>query len=635
MAGLDGLRALAVLAVIVYHLNPSWMPGGLLGVGIFFVLSGYLITDILVARWGQSGRLELKDFWLRRARRLLPALFFMLVMVVAWTTLFDRSWCLQFRQELLAAVLYASNWWLIFHQVSYFARFGPPSPLGHLWSLAVEEQFYLLWPLLLTVGLRLTRSKILLACLTLAMAAGSALAMALLYQPGTDPSRVYYGTDTRAFALLIGAALALLWPSAKLSRLVSTGVRFSLDLAGGTALLVMLLMIGWTNEYQVSLFQGGLVVMAVATAITVAVAAHPAAHLSKVLGCRPLRWLGVRSYGIYLWHYPVIVLSSPAVHTAGVDVLRAALQVAASIGLAALSWRFVEEPIRSGALARLWVQVRSKPPQTVPVQRNRRSAAGYVLLAISLPCVVVACVGMVEPTSTAAVTTPQVTSISLNQTGQTTITMSSTPQAVSTATSSDTSSKTSVSQSSSAGADLAGSTLAAESGGQGDPSASAANPAPASRSGQGVTAIGDSVMIDIAPYLSELLPGIVIDGQVGRQMYQAPAVVDQLKSTGKLGQIVIIELGTNGSFTKDQLISLLNALGTVQQIVLVNTRVPRPWQDVVNSTLAEVASQYPHTSLINWYAASSGKDSFFYPDGVHLDPEGSKYYASLVVKALD
>ncbi|MHB1629149.1 MAG: acyltransferase family protein, partial [Bacilli bacterium] len=314
MAGLDGLRALAVFAVIAYHLNLAWAPGGLLGVDVFFVLSGYLITDLLVAQWERSGRLELKDFWRRRARRLLPALLVMLVVVVAWITIFERAQLPPLRGDVVAAMLFVSNWWYTFHHVSYFARFGPPSPLGHLWSLAVEEQFYLLWPLALALGLRGVPRRRRLVWLTLASALASALAMALIYQPGVDPSRVYYGTDTRAFALLIGAALALVWPSRKLSATVSSRARLALDLTGGVGLLVVFFMIWRTNQYEVFLYRGGMVLLSVAAAAVVATLAHPASRLSRALGWKPLKWLGVRSYGIYLWHYPVIVLTSPAVN---------------------------------------------------------------------------------------------------------------------------------------------------------------------------------------------------------------------------------------------------------------------------------------------------------------------------------
>src|SRR5215211_1795766 len=217
MPGLDGLRAVAVLAVIAYHLQLGWAQGGLLGVGVFFTLSGYLITDLLLGQQDTVGHLRLGDFWLRRARRLLPALFLMLAVVVAWVTLLDRSQLSSLRGDVLAAAAYVSNWWNIVRDASYFARFGPPPPLDHLWSLAVEEQFYLIWPWLLLLGLRFLPGRYNLALVTLAGAAVSAAAMAMIYQPGIDPTRVYEGTDTRAFGLLIGAALAMVWPSRRLS----------------------------------------------------------------------------------------------------------------------------------------------------------------------------------------------------------------------------------------------------------------------------------------------------------------------------------------------------------------------------------------------------------------------------------
>src|SRR5918911_3610406 len=240
MPGLDGLRAIAVLAVIAYHLELGWAPGGLLGVGVFFTLSGYLITDLLLGQRDAVGHLRLRDFWLRRARRLLPALFLMLAVLVAWVTLLDRSQLPALRGDVAAAALYVSNWWNIFHHASYFSRFGPPPPLDHLWSLAIEEQFYLIWPWLLWLGLRYTRGRYWLAGLTLAAAALSATVMALLYQPGYDPTRVYEGTDTRAFGLLLGAALAMVWPSRNLrADNVTLWRRLSLDGIGVVGLVVI------------------------------------------------------------------------------------------------------------------------------------------------------------------------------------------------------------------------------------------------------------------------------------------------------------------------------------------------------------------------------------------------------------
>ena len=530
MPGLDGVRALAVAAVIGYHLGVPWLPGGLLGVGVFFTLSGYLITDLLLAVWESSGRLQLRSFWARRARRLLPALFVMLAVVTTWAAVAQPSRLGELRGEVLAAGLYVSNWWAALAHVSYFARFGAPSPLGHLWSLAIEEQFYLVWPWLLWVGLiwvahrrarpekhraaldlasspaewenedlaelelafaaapagaadagdaggaglrllgpaprsrrflvramapgaltsadsaappspqvperafsgadllalgnllsgRTARGSALvarapaapslgdqflgdrslgarslgarymgaqspgpqpvgvqrrargttgrttrwhlwpLAAVSLVLAVVSAVEMAVLYHPSFDPSRIYDGTDTRAFALLIGAALAMVWPSKGLQQHVSAGARRALDGLGIAGLVVAGVLVCSVGQYSAFLYQGGMLVLSLATAAIVASAAHPASRFGRALGVRPLRWLGVRSYGAYLWHYPLIVLTTPTV-TGGFSWLRAALQVGATLGLAELSWRFVESPVRHGALGRLWRELRLSP----------------------------------------------------------------------------------------------------------------------------------------------------------------------------------------------------------------------------------------------------------------------------------
>ena len=362
MPGLDGLRALAVLAVIAYHEQLGWAPGGLLGVGVFFTLSGYLITDLLLGQWARSGGLNLGDFWLRRARRLLPALFVMLAVVTAWVTVVSPSRLASLRGAVAAAATYSSNWFYIYTHNSYFARFAPPGPLDHLWSLAVEEQFYLVWPWLLLLGVYVVRGRRpnavrWLALPTLILAAASAVAMLMLYHPGYDPTRIYEGSDTRACGLLIGAALAMVWPSRRTAR-TALWSRVALDGAGFAGLAVVGLMIWRVGQYSAFTYQGGLVLLSVATAGVVAAVACPGTLVGAALGWKPLRWIGVRSYGIYLWHYPVIILTSPANSTENLP--RAALQVAASIGIAALSWRFVEEPIRHGALERAWKRMRSR-----------------------------------------------------------------------------------------------------------------------------------------------------------------------------------------------------------------------------------------------------------------------------------
>jgi peptidoglycan/LPS O-acetylase OafA/YrhL/lysophospholipase L1-like esterase len=388
MPGLDGLRAIAVLAVIAFHVQLGWAPGGLLGVGVFFTLSGYLITDLLLGQWRAQGKMHLADFWMRRARRLLPALFVMLAVVTAWITLLDRARLGSLRGAVGAAATYWSNWYLIATHSSYFSRFAQPQPLDHLWSLAVEEQFYLLWPWLLLLGLFLVRRRPgaapWLAIPTLGLAAASAAAMIMLYQPGFDPTRIYEGTDTRVSGLLIGAALAMIWPSSRAAKAGRAG-RIALDVPAVGGLAVIGIMIWRVGQYSPFLYRGGLVLLSVATAAVLAAAACPGSVVGSALAWRPLRWLGVRSYGIYLWHYPVILLTSPASGTA--DLPRAAAQVAASIMLAALSWRFVEEPVRHGAIERLWKKARAASPRHLGWAAMAATGSAFGVL-------VVACAGL-------------------------------------------------------------------------------------------------------------------------------------------------------------------------------------------------------------------------------------------------
>jgi peptidoglycan/LPS O-acetylase OafA/YrhL len=587
LPGLDGIRAIAVLAVIAFHLSFGWAPGGLLGVQVFFVLSGYLITDLLVAEYRRHQGIRLKQFWLRRARRLLPALFVVLFVTVGWATLFDRSQLAALRSDLPSSIFYVSNWWFIFHHVSYFARFGPPSPLGHLWSLSIEEQFYLVWPLLVLAGLRWIHAKRTLMALTLTVAAASAVEMGLLYaaSPNGDPTRVYDGTDTRAFALLIGAALAFGLPRNRAFAPISAGAARVLNLVGVAALVGIFLMFWHTNQYEPFLYQGGMVLLSLLTALVIGVTIHPGSQLRSVLGWEPLRWVGERSYAIYLWHYPVIVLTTPV--DSQPSVVRSSLQIGVTFVLAALSWRYVEEPVRHGALGRQWERVRHHDwswPRLRPL--------GWLVAAVASINAVVCALGifgLVE--ASAANPGPQVTSIIPARHQPTT------PSTVPPPTGSTTTTTA---------------------------------PPP----GQGVTAIGDSIMVDAAPYLQGMLPGIVIDAQVSQQLYQVQDAVTQIKAMGWVGNRLILELGTNGPYSAAQLQTLLYSFGPLQKIVLVNTRGPFAWEQEVNSTIATVTQSFPNTVVVDWYNQSTAFPQYFQPDGVHLTPDGGKFYASLVVQAL-
>jgi peptidoglycan/LPS O-acetylase OafA/YrhL len=376
LPGLDGLRALAVAVVVAYHLGLGWAGGGLLGVGVFFTLSGYLITDILVGQWRSAGAINLKKFWIRRARRLLPALFTVLAFVALWVTVGYPGELSMVRGDTVAAALYVSNWWYIAQNASYFSRFGPPSPITHLWSLAVEEQFYLIWPWVVVAGCifgrrvatkmaegrmptdmaearQFPQARWAGIIVTLLVAVVSFVALEAAFHQGADPTRAYEGTDTRAGGLLVGAALAIAWPTRRMVRRANCPLL--LDVAGMAGLAVIGVMIWQTTEYSAFMFRGGMVVLSVATAVVIAAVVHPHSRVGRALGIGPLRWLGVWSYGIYLWHYPLIVLTAPGGNPESQPIggAKQVLLAGGAVLAAALSWVLIEEPIRSGHRPRL------------------------------------------------------------------------------------------------------------------------------------------------------------------------------------------------------------------------------------------------------------------------------------------
>jgi peptidoglycan/LPS O-acetylase OafA/YrhL len=591
----------------------GWAQGGLLGVGVFFTLSGYLITDLLLGQQEITDKLQLTDFWLRRARRLLPALFVMLAVVTAWVTLLDRSQLPAIRGAVVASAGYVSNWWLIAQHSSYFAQFGPPSPLGHLWSLAVEEQFYLIWPWLLWLGLRLRRkhpgTDTRLAAATLLLAAASAVTMALLYRPGYDPTRVYEGTDTRAFALLIGSALAFVWPSRHLRGEITEGARWVLDGAGFAGLVVFAVLVWRTSEYSAFLYRGGMVLLALGTALMVASTASPASRFGRILGRQPLRWLGVRSYGIYLWHFPIIVLTTPA---DGRDTLaRGALQVAATIGCAALSWRYLEEPIRHGALRRWWAQIRSTGWRLGAMGRQAR-----IVVAASAPVILLASCGM------AGVVQPQSASVA-------------------------------------AGTQQPGRTAGSRS--------QVSVRGPARSSCRAVVHIGDStsdglISSDYLPNprqrisaqyarvgVTKFIPEIsgarsIVETHDGQP--NAYTVAQQLIQQGYHG-CWVLALGTND--TADVYVGSQVSLATrIKRMMSLIGNQPVMWVNVTsllasgpysennmllwNRALIQACASYPNMRVYDWAAAA--KDSWFISDGIHYTSAGYQARAYLIASAL-
>jgi peptidoglycan/LPS O-acetylase OafA/YrhL len=346
MPGVDGLRALAVLAVFVYHFHNGggWLPGGFLGVDVFFVISGYLITSLLLSEFRKEGRVDLVRFWLRRARRLLPAVGVLIAVVMVLGAFFDFGQISTLRGQALASMAYVTNWDLILSHQSYFQEFARPSLFRHLWSLAVEEQFYLLWPLVFAACMtRFGHRRLLVGVFAGAIA--SSLLMAILFDPA-NPNRVFYGTDTRATPLLVGVALAFFWHPERLKQKTGTLAPAALDAVGAFGLAMVLITFLTVHDYEPSLYHGGFLLLSVWTALLLGALAHPAASIGGIVGNPAMRWLGLRSYSFYLWHWPILELTRPGIDVPLHGPVLFALELSATIALADLSYRYVEQPFR-------------------------------------------------------------------------------------------------------------------------------------------------------------------------------------------------------------------------------------------------------------------------------------------------
>jgi peptidoglycan/LPS O-acetylase OafA/YrhL len=380
LPGLDGVRAVAVIAVLGYHFGVPHMDGGLLGVSVFFTLSGYLITGILIAAWRETGRIPFARFYLNRARRLLPALGVVLVTVLAVTALVDRDELGRRWDETVAAAFYVSNWFTIRTGSSYFDLFAGPSPLEHLWSLAVEEQFYLIWPVLLLLLMLLTRGRSpRVALYAVGLAAVSFLLLAALARGGIDNTRPYEGTDTRAGELLLGVALALVYRPTRIKITPPRAVRAGVDVAGLTALAG----IGWlvvsTSTFSLSLYRGGLLLLGLLSAVLLVAVTYPGSLSGRLLGSAVPRWVGERSYGIYLWHMPVVAFTPH--HEPGAPggwFWPALLDLTLTLLLASLSWTLIEDPVRRHGLLSLVRRPR------VPYRRGQRPPRPVMVGALAV-----------------------------------------------------------------------------------------------------------------------------------------------------------------------------------------------------------------------------------------------------------
>ncbi|MCA1716276.1 MAG: acyltransferase family protein, partial [Actinobacteria bacterium] len=629
--------------VLLYHAGLAWIPGGFLGVEVFFVISGYLITSLLLTEWRQRGRIDLAGFWLRRARRLLPALYLLLAVTLAFAVVFLPEEVAGLRGDAIAAFGYVINWYLVLGQESYFETVGRPSLLQHLWSLAIEEQFYVLWPLLFAAGIsfgikRWRRRRLLLAALV--GAAASALLMAFLYRPDVDPSRLYYGTDTRAAGLLIGAALAFVWAPGRvpdsdrmdclaaarhiwphnnrwlgrLRRRWSWIAPLLLDALGLAALGGLVWFCLRLDETQPFLFRGGFALVALTTAVLIMVVVHPRARLGAgLLGRWPLRWLGLRSYGIYLWHWPVFMVTRPELDVPIDGLPLLALRLATTVMLAALSYRYVETPIRRGALGRAWKTLSGA--REAP-RWQRAGWAGAVGTGVVSSVMLGVALATAQPPAT-----PSYLSVEAVHTEAPAAPLE-TPDTRASATKPETKLTGAL--------DTRPGT--SESTTRTTPSGAPAGvPAPTGR----VTAIGDSVMVGAAGELVRALGNPEIDAEVSRQAPAATEILRKRRAAGQLGDVVVIHIGNNGPFSAEQFDELMRVLEGVRRVVFVNVKVPRHWEQPNNSVLADGVQRYPNAVLVDWHAASAGHPEFFVEDGHHLQIEGQRVYADLIAAHLE
>jgi len=609
--GLDGLRAISVLAVLVFHhyfvfgSERGWLPGGFLGVEVFFVVSGYLITSLLLAEHRERGAISLSNFWLRRARRLLPAVVLLLAVVVAFVLLFLPDSVATLKGDVLAALTYTSNWWQIVAHRSYAVTAGRPELLKHLWSLAIEEQFYLCWPPLLMVGLRLFRRQQLLSGM-LVVAFGSAILMAITAH--TSVNFAYFSTFTRLSGLLLGSAMAFVYAPYRIRGKVAPGARLALNIAAALGLIVLLITFR-LYTYPVTkldtraVFTGGFLVVDVATLLVIAAVVHPASDAGRLIGCKPLRWVGLRSYSLYLWHYPIFCITRPRLDFAHFGHLHGwpvfVVRIVLSFAAAELSYRFVETPIRRGAIGRY--RERLGAAHGDAKQRLARRGIGLVAACAALAIVLGA--GL-------AAATPQVEKFA----GPANVAVAD-PSAVNA---------------------LRGSTpptAAPASAAASHAGGSTTSTTPPKGSGK-VLAIGDSVMLGAKEDLVAAIPGIAVDAVKSRQFGEAVGIVGYYKQLNILPPTIVIHLGTNGVITAGAIDQIMSLTGN-STVFFLTSRVPRVWETANNALLHTEVPKFKTAHILEWrdYSGCHG-DWFVLADGFHLEPSGRQGYTTFIKSAL-
>ncbi|MGO2891036.1 MAG: acyltransferase family protein [Enterococcus devriesei] len=609
ITGFDGIRSLAVIGVILYHLLPSQMRGGYLGVPVFFAVSGYLITDLLIQEWKQTGKINIKQFYYRRMKRLYPALVAMLIGASAYITLFQRNLLNNLRGNVLSSLFYVNNWWQINHGMSYFDRFAGESPFTHIWSLAVESQNYLIWPVVFVLLMKFIKNKANVFFSILGAALISAILMAVLYVPGSDPTRVYYGTDTRLFSILLGGALAFIWPSTRLKAQIPPQAKRILNGVGLVTMILLILAFLFLRDDLTFVYYGGMFLVSLLSILLVAITAHPGASWNRWLTNPVFSWIGKRSYGIYLYQFPVMIFYEAKVNVANHIFLHTIVEVLL-IGLVTeLSYRFVEKPLRYFNYRESYATLKNS--FYAPLKSRRK--IGFIFSGL---LTLIAVVGIIIAPTNQVDANQQALQKQIEQNKK------AADKTETVQSSSETQQTDQTTESSEAPKSLAD-------------KYSLSNREITKAKNLKITAFGDSVLLAGSKGLTEIFPKMVVDGEVGRQLKDSPPLLQTLKDKGELNDTVLLSLGTNGPFNQDDFAQIMNILGDKHQVFVLNTHVPtRRWQNDVNSTLDAVAKEYKNVHLIDWYGYSNTHPDWFYDDQVHPNEGGSIHYCSLIAKEI-
>ena len=572
ISSIDGLRAIAVTAVVLYHLGISWIPGGFLGVDLFFVISGYVITRLILDSINQSSALDLRAFYAARIRRIYPGFLFMVISTIIFIGVWAPEAIKRFLSDLPYALSGTINWALVARNQDYFETIGRPPLLQHTWSLAVELQFYLIWPIiLLTVLKYFGKKNVARIALIIAVISGTILFLVSLQLDQANSAKVshiYFGTDTHSLGLFLGSALAVSWIPQNLSANISRRAQDVIDGIGVVGLLGLISTFLFIDESNASLYQIAFPLAAIFGCLVIISLVHPASRFAPIISTPPFRWIGQRSYGIYIWHWVIFQVTRPSVDLSGETWALYLARVLLVLALADISLRWVEIPFRQGQV------------QTWFRGMKYRSSKERVRQQLSVLVSIIAVLAVTTSISVSAINKSNQISQVINE---------------------------ELTDQEESPVDLGSTT--------------------------GLWVTGDSVILGIRSKLENKEHISLVNARVGRQAPELLAVM-RVDQSSVPASPVIFNLGNNNALSEQTVVEIFEVIKNQPQIIIVNTAVPRPWRDSNNAIISKVASNYANVKLVDWYQISKDRPELFAPDGVHLSPMGSDVYVDLVLSVL-